>query len=89
MGAKRTDACQAEIVEKLRAIGATIKDVHIVKNFCDILCGYKGKDYKFEVKSPGGKLTKGEWDFHQSWKGAPTYIVHSFEEAYDILTEDE
>lgn len=46
--AKRTDANQAEIVEKLRSIpGVTVQTDHD-----DILVGFRKKTYWFEVKRP-------------------------------------
>jgi hypothetical protein len=85
---KRTDANQAIIVSALRQFGASVKDIHTVGGCFDFLCGYHGQDFKFEVKSDRGRLTKAEIEFHKSWRGSPVYVIHTFEEAIEIITED-
>lgn len=45
--AKKTDTNQAEIVSQLR----DIPGVTVVTNMDDILVGYKGRSYWFEIKS--------------------------------------
>jgi len=85
--AKRVDHNQAEIVRMLREFGASVKDIHVVPGCFDILVGYGGADYKFEVKAEGGKLTDAEIEFHKSWRGTPVYIIHSIEEAVQILID--
>jgi hypothetical protein len=89
MSAKRTDSNQAVIVKALRQFGASVKDIHTIGGSFDILVGYFGKDYKFEIKSPGGRLTKDEVEFHKSWRGSPVYVIHTFEEAIEIIIEEE
>jgi hypothetical protein len=87
MSPKRTDANQSEIVAGLRQFGASVKDFHEVKGCFDILAGYRGIDYKFEIKTESGKLTTAEIEFQKSWRGSPVYIVHSIEEAIAILCD--
>ena len=85
--AARVDANQAEIVRALRAIGASILYVHQLKGCFDILVGYRGKDYKFEIKaSEKEKLTPGEAEFQRTWRGSPYHIVTSREQAIAIIT---
>ena len=89
MSAKRTDANQREIVSALRDFGATVIDTHEVGHgYADINVGWRGRTYLMEIKCGGGHLTKDEWEFHGSWRGAPIYIVHTVQEALDILMED-
>ena len=82
---RRTDANQSQIVRMLRDFGASVQDLHTVGHGCpDILVGYGGKNYAFEIKAPGGQLTKDEYEWQQSWRGN-YYIIHNIEEALQIL----
>lgn len=87
---KRVDRNQAEIVQAMRKIGATVRHTHMVGNgFPDIEVGYHGNNYLFEIKDPdkppsGRKLTPDEERFHQEWKGQAD-VIHSAEEALEIM----
>ena len=89
---KRVDANQKYIVQMLRDFGASVQILSNVGHGCpDILVGYNFKNYAFEIKAPGGQLTKDEYDWQQSWRGN-YYIIHNIEEALQILcngVEDE
>lgn len=82
----RTDANQTEIVNALRAVGASVEILSGVGKGCpDILCGYKGHDYLLEVKdgrkSPSRRrLTPDEAVWHSSWRGW-VRVVNSVDEA--------
>jgi hypothetical protein len=85
---KRTDANQRSIVEALREFGATVFDTHeLGRGYVDLCVGFGGRSYLMEVKAKGGKLTEAEAKFRGSWRGSPIYIIHSVEEAIDIITE--
>lgn len=89
--AARVDANQPAIVNRLRAIGATVLHTHQLKNCFDILVGYRNRTFLMEIKDPaqppsGRQLTKGEAAFRDSWRGSPYHVVHTFEEALAILT---
>lgn len=89
--AARVDANQAEIVRALRAIGASVLYVHQLKNCFDLLIGYRGRDFKFEIKDPAQpeskrQLTPGEAEFREKWRGSPYHIVETVDEAICIIT---
>ena len=85
--ASRVDANQAEIVKALRAIGASILHTHQLKNCFDILVGYRGRTFLMEIKtSEKEKLTPGEAEFKESWRGSPYHVVYSREQAIQIIT---
>ena len=72
--AARVDSNQKEIVTALRKLGYSVLHTHQLKNCFDILVGYKGKNYAFEIKDEKKppsqkKLTKGEKIFFDGWKG--------------------
>lgn len=90
MSPKRVDGNQKIITERLRAIGCTVQPIHEVgKGAPDLLVGYKGRNYLFELKDPDKpfsrrQLTKDERDWHRDWQGQVN-VVHSYEEIWVIL----
>lgn len=88
----KIDANQPEIVKGLRKIGATVLITAVLKNCFDLLIGYRGINYIMEVKDgklpPSRKrLTDGEQEFKDNWRGGPYYVVESLEQAIEIITE--
>lgn len=71
----RRDSNQAQIVEDIRSCGISVLNLADVGGGAgDILCGYRGVNYFFEVKNSKArkserKLRPGQVDFHQSWRG--------------------
>lgn len=75
----RVDDNQPEIVKGLRKLGYTVLHIHQLKNCFDILVGANGKNYAFEIKDPNKppskrRLTEGEQEFFDSWKGQVSKI---------------
>ena len=49
--AARADSNQAEIVDALRKVGASVQPIHTVGGGVpDLLVGFRGQNYLFEVK---------------------------------------
>lgn len=73
--AARTDANQAEIVEVLRQIGATVCVLSAIGKGCpDLLVGVHGVNYLMELKDgskppSARKLTRDEVLWHTCWRG--------------------
>ena len=71
----KVDANHPQIVKELRKLkGVTVRSVATIKNFLDIVVGYDGKNYLFEIKDPDKppsqrKLTEGEQKFFDEWTG--------------------
>jgi hypothetical protein len=89
----RVDGNQKEIVNKLRAIGATVLHTHQLKNCFDILVGWKGKNFAFEIKDGSKpkskrKLTEGEQKFFDVWRGQIDK-VESFDDILKIINSTE
>lgn len=89
--ASRTDANQAEIVDALRRVGATVQLLHTVGHGCpDLLVGHfdattgEARNYLLEVKTATGKLTPDEAEWHNGWNGHVA-IVRSVEEALGVI----
>lgn len=81
----RIDTNQKEIVKTLRAIGATVLHTHALKNCFDILVGYRGTNFALEIKrNEKAKLTEGEAEFRNSWRGQYA-VVSTIDEALLII----
>lgn len=88
---RKTDANQADIVKALRKLPKlSVFSTHIVgKGFPDIVVGYKGINYLFEIKDgakpkSSQKLTTGEVKFHSEWNGQID-IITNIDDALNIL----
>ena len=76
--AARVDDNQADIVDALRKIGAS---VYVIGLPVDLLCGYRGRSIALEVKSGDNwRLTQVQKDFFAEFKGE-AYIVDSVKAA--------
>lgn len=81
--AAKVDANQKEIVSALRKVGRTVLLLHRVGSDCpDILVGNGTHNILLEIKAPGGKLTLGQQQFLNLWRG-PAFVVESVEEAIE------
>lgn len=76
----RADANQPDIVEALRAVGASVAHIHMVgQGLPDIIVGFHGVNYLMEIKD-GGKppskrrLTPNEQDWHDAWRGSVVVV---------------
>ena len=77
----RVDNNQMEIVEMLRQMGASVSVGHD-----DILVGWQGRTYWFEIKNADGKdkLQPGQKKMIDMWKGH-YQVVHSVDEIIDVI----
>ena len=82
---KRVDANQPTIVRDLREAGATVEHLHTIGHGCpDILVGFRGRSWVFEIKSPGGAMTPDEVKWHEEWRGQ-VHVIYSAAEALRIM----
>jgi Holliday junction resolvase len=92
MKAHKVDLNQAGIVKRLRMIpGVSVVDTSIMgKGFPDLVIGYRGRNYLFEVKNPDKKklypydLTPAQVKFLHSFRG-DVHIVVDYENVCKIL----
>jgi len=75
--ASRSDDCQPEVVKALRACGCS---VYVAKLPLDLLVCCRGETLLVEVKEDGGRFTKAQEEFIQTWPGR-IEIVRGPEEA--------
>lgn len=89
--AKRRDANEPEIVEALRAI-PNLKVV-LLDRPADLLVGYAGMNWLFEVSNPatharragGSKRQDGQLEFARDWPGQYTE-VEGVKQIIDVIT---
>lgn len=81
----KRDGNQAEIVEALRKVGASVLDLADVGGGCpDILAGYAGREWLMEIKTQHGELLPDQVDFIRTWHGA-VHVVRSIDEALAVI----
>lgn len=84
--AAKVDANQNEIIDALRAVGASVQSLHTVGDGCpDLLVGYRNRNMLLEVKdgrlTPSRRaLTRDQKEWHAGWKGG-VYVVQNVDEA--------
>lgn len=89
--AQKVDANQSRLVAQLRQVGATVEPrlAQVGSGCPDLLVGFRGKNYLFEVKDPdkvpsARKLTPKEVDWHKAW-GGQVAVVETLEDCLDVL----
>lgn len=79
----KIDANQTQVVESLRAAGATVQSLATIGNGCpDLLVGYRGVTVLLEVKDgrkvpSAQKLTPDQEKWHSNWGGGILAVVNS------------
>jgi hypothetical protein len=88
----KIDSNHAQIVKDLKCIpGVSVHSVAQLKRFCDIVVGFRGKNYLFEIKkNKKSKLTDGEKVFSDHWTGQINVITCTSDALYimGILLKD-
>ena len=83
--AYRVDNNQREIVAAIRKFGGTVQHLHHVGKGCpDILVGFRGQNWLFEVKTAAGKLTRDQVGWHEDWRGQ-VEVIRSVEDVIRFL----
>lgn len=89
----RVDANQKEIVKEIRKTGISVFILsNVGKGFPDIICGFRGKNFLFEIKDSKKTcsqkvLTVAEKEFFESWKGQ-VHKIETTEEVLNIIMGD-
>jgi hypothetical protein len=79
--AKRVDANQQQIVDRLRACSVSVE---IIGKPVDLLVCCRGENVLMEVKGKDGRLTKAQVEFISRWPGR-VEIVRSPDDALSAL----
>ena len=80
----KRDENEPEIIAAYEAVGATVEQNPIGKGRTDLDVGFRGVNYKVEVKMPGAKLTDVQVDWHRTWRGQKA-IVRNVKEALAVI----
>lgn len=86
----RIDANQPQIVRALRKAGAKVESLAQLGKGCpDLLVGFRGVNYLFEVKDgdkipSARKLTDDESKWHEEWRGQVS-IIENIEDALKFI----
>ena len=89
--AAKVDANHREIVDALRAAGASVHSLAGVGNGCpDLLVGAAGRTALVEVKDgslppSARRLTSDQCKFHAEWKGGTLAVVCDVDSALRVL----
>ncbi len=83
--AAKVDANQTEIVDALRAAGASVQSLAPVGKGCpDLLVGRGKLNILMEIKDGTGKLTPDQKEWHEGWRGR-VHLVRSVDDALAVL----
>ena len=89
--AAKIDANQEQIVEALRAVGASVQTLAAIgKGVPDLLVGYQGKTLLLEIKDgrkppSERRLTEDQLKWHGAWRGGPLAVVDGPDAALRML----
>lgn len=85
--AAHVDSTQPAVVRALKAVGADVMRITCPdRDGCwDVLVGFRGRDFKIEVKGPKTPLSEAQLELHRTWRGAKSYVVRTPEEALAVL----
>ena len=81
--AAKRDAIEPDVVDALEKIGAT---VYRIDEPCDLIVGYRVRNFLIELKSKKGTQTPNQEKFSVGWKGQYR-ICRSVDEALDLVTQ--
>ena len=89
--AAKVDANQEQVVQALRAAGATVQSLAGVGvGVPDLLVGHQGKTILLEVKDghkppSARRLTEDQLKWHGAWCGGPLAVVDGVDAALRVL----
>jgi hypothetical protein len=89
--AARVDSNQGEIVDALRAVGASVQSLAAIGKGCpDLLVGYNGFTFLIEIKDPSKpksdiQLTPDQKHWHHHWYGTSVAVVYGIEGALHLI----
>ena len=78
----RRDGNEREIIDALRSVGACVRQLD---RPCDLLVGFAGATYLFEVKERGKRLSEDQQKFFEEWCGSFLYIARTPGEALELI----
>ena len=84
--ANRVDLNHVEIVNALRKISSlSVRATPLGDGFPDIIVGYNGHNFLFEIKSEKGRLRASQERFRREWFGQ-VFEVRGLKQIIEIIT---
>ncbi len=99
-GGGNPDKAQPDLVRYARRLGATVKIISQVGDFCDAAVGFRGSNLLWELKTPGeirkdrkgrkkgGTLTPEQEDLKANWCGKIELILTQEDVLRSLLAAD-
>lgn len=81
--AAKRDANEREIIKAAESLGAEVRQLSS-RGIPDLLVGYRGVNYLWEVKVKSGKLTEDQEEFEKVWTGQ-SCVIRTAQGAVDFL----
>lgn len=76
----KVDTNQAQIVDALRKVGASVAITSdLGAGYPDLTVGFRGQNYLIEVKILNGKLTRAQVLWHHLWQGQVSIVRNEME----------
>jgi hypothetical protein len=84
--AAKVDNTQRDIVDALRAVGASVQLLHTVGGGCpDAIVGWQGRDIWMEFKTATHRLRSTQQAWVKRHRGSMVHVVCTPEEALEVL----
>jgi hypothetical protein len=80
----KRDENEPEIIAAYEKVGATVDQNPIGEGRTDLDVGFRGVNYKVEVKTPTGRLNAKQKEWHELWRGQKA-IVKNVREALEVI----
>lgn len=82
----KRDVNESQIVTYLRDLGCSVQRLQGSQGLPDLLVGFRGQNFLFEVKTERGKRSLGQVRWHQNWEGQ-VHTVRTIDEVIDVFNE--
>ena len=82
--AAKRDHSEPEIIAALKNLGCSVEQLS-GEDIPDLLVGYRGVNFLFEVKTGSAALTEGQRKWHEGWMGLPVALVRCPMDALDAI----
>lgn len=82
--APKRDNNEPEIVRALEVVGASVQRLSVL-GCPDLLVGFRGQTFLFEVKNGKAKLNPNQVLWWQNWNGGLLHTVRSCEDALRLI----
>jgi hypothetical protein len=82
--AAKRDATEAELVDALRHLGASVRHLN-ARGLPDLLIGLAGLAFLGEVKTRRGRATVEQVAFAETWRGPPVWVLRTMDDVVALV----